>query len=358
MRWLRRLLILAIALAPPLWVTFLPAHQFWPVGAAAFSLDGRKLATLCFARVPELRVQLRIWDMASGRERRSERRVFPYPVLTITDDERLVARSVQGGTRPLADLVGWPDRLLLESDDPNDLRVALSPDSRLLATVRHRPDWDRDTRVHLWDVASGRLIRSLDDGQFVDGLAFSAGSRLLAGVSSRLVTWKVGTDGSIAWLTSTPQYVRPFSFAPDGRTLAVPADTNTINLVDSDSGQVKGRLNYWHTDALAFSPDGRRLTVAGSQRVTIWDVRSLKQLVQFDEHLRPWRSPPSERCSAGRGSTTFNKLPTRSGLWRFHRMAGWSPRVMRTARRGSGIPPQAASSCGSITLATHRFGRA
>jgi WD40 repeat protein len=291
-RWLRGLLILAVALTPPLWLTFLQARKVWPVCAVSFSPDGRALATLCAIRVPELCMELRVWDVKTGRERRSERRVYLYPLLVITDDERLVARAVNGSTRLLAELVTWPERLLLESDVPNDFWSALSPDARILATARHRPDWDRDTRVHLWEVATGRLIKSLDDGQFVDALAFSPDSRLLAGVSSRLIVWNVEPGGAARWSISAPQYLRPLSFAPDGLTLAAQTDSGKLDLVDLDSRQARGGLNYSHTDSLAFSPDGRRLAVADDQRVTIWDVRSLKRLAQFTEHVRPQSLAP------------------------------------------------------------------
>ena len=118
MRRLICLPILAVALVPPVWVAFFYASEFVPVGILSFSPDGRVLATLCFppSRLsPRRATELRVWDLATGRERRSERLAIPDPLLVVADGgERLVAAAADGGTRPLADLLRWPERLLIE----------------------------------------------------------------------------------------------------------------------------------------------------------------------------------------------------------------------------------------------------
>ncbi len=182
----RRLLILAVALVPPVGIAFRPAPESVPVGAVAFSPDGRALATICFARSPRPHTELRLWDLVSGRERRSERRVFPDPLLTVAEGgERLVTHTWNGGPRPLSDLRLWPERLALDCRHGGaGCRSALSRDGRILATGRHWADLDQDTRVRLWDVATGRLVRTLDDGQLVDVLEFSPDGQILAGAGT------------------------------------------------------------------------------------------------------------------------------------------------------------------------------
>jgi WD40 repeat protein len=231
---------------------------------------------------------LRIWDLASGRERRSERRVFD-PLLTLVDGgERLVVRAVDGSTQPLADLVRWPERLLLDGRGAGVYcRPALSRDGRTLATARHQADRDRDTRVRLWDVATGQLVKTLDDGEFVDMLSFSPDGRILAGARGRLVAWDVGSGGVLGWSKATAPCVAPLTFAPDGSALAVQATGGKLNLLDPTDGRARAALNYLQADALAFSPDGRCLAVADDERVTLWDLGSLRRIVQFQGHVRP-----------------------------------------------------------------------
>jgi WD40 repeat protein len=157
--WSLRLLILVVALAPPVWVAiaFGNASDIVVVGAVAFSPDGRELATVCYPQRPQPHAELRAWDLATGEERRSERRAFPDPLLTVVDNgERLVARAADGGTRPLSALVRWPERILLGGRVGGiGCLAALSLDGRTLATARHRVDLDKDTRVRIWDVATG-----------------------------------------------------------------------------------------------------------------------------------------------------------------------------------------------------------
>jgi WD40 repeat protein len=285
----RCLLILAIALAPLVWVALGQAPDLTMVGAAAFSPDGRALATVCYPQVPRPHAELRVWDLASGRERRSVRCEFPDPVLTVADGgERLVARKVDGGSRPLAELVHWPERLLLDSRGGGVGCIpALSVDGRTLATARFRVDLDTDTRVRLWDVATGRLIKTLDDGELKAMLAFSPQGHILASVWGRLVAWDVISGDLLGWSKPAAPCVPPLAFAPDGSALAIQAGGGKLNLLDISDGHVRAAFNYVQTDALAFSPNGRRLAVADDEQVTIWDLDSLRAVCRFAGHVRP-----------------------------------------------------------------------
>ena len=291
---LRRLLILTVALVPPLWVAFLQAPDFVMVGGVAFSPDGGALATVCYPQDPQPHAELRVWDLATGRERRSERRAMPDPrtvpgpLLTVAEGgERLVAHTVDGGTRPLTELVRWPERLLLEDGGHGVGCVpALSHDGRILATARHRADLDRDTRVRLWDVATGRLIKTLDNGQLVAMLAFSPDGHILASVRGSLVAWDVDSGSVLGWSKTVAPCLTPLAFAPDGSALAVHASGGKVNLLDPADGRVRATLNQLDR-ALAFSPDARRLAVAYNEQVTVWDLGSLQQVGRFEGHVRP-----------------------------------------------------------------------
>src|SRR5262249_26106976 len=191
--------------------------------------------TVCYPQLPRPHAEVRVWDLVTGRERRSERRVLPDPLLTVADGgERLVAQAVDGGTRPLADLARWPGRGLLGGrvGGGGCLR-ARAPDGRTLATARHRVDRDEDTPVRLWDVATGRLIKALDDGELVDMLAFSPDGHILAGARGRLAAWDVGSGGVLGWPKAASLCVAPLTFAPDGSALVVQGDGGKLTLLDA-----------------------------------------------------------------------------------------------------------------------------
>jgi len=141
-------------------------------------------------------------------------------------------------------------------------------------------------------VATGRLVKTLDDGKLADQLEFSPDGSILADVRGRLVAWDVGSGDMLGWSKAAASYVAPLAFAPDGSALAVHAVGGKVvgselNLLDPADGHVRAAFNHVRVDALAFSPDGGRLAVADDERVTIWDLPSGRRVVRFDGHVRP-----------------------------------------------------------------------
>lgn len=106
------------------------------------------------------------------------------------------------------------------------LAAQFSPDGLQLAAG------DNTGRLHLYDVADGRLLWSLS----------------------------VGTTGC-----------RVVAFAPDGKTVV--AGTNALKEVDAKSGKLVAKLASHGDmiDGLAFSPSGRRIASAGKGKLIVWD---------------------------------------------------------------------------------------
>jgi WD40 repeat protein len=105
------------------------------------------------------------WDLASGKE------IHSYPFVTppiseftpeigsIAPDGKTLAMPVDFHTLTLLDMESGQElhRLNVELGQVSDRTLAFSPDSRLLAA----PGWQWG-RVELWDVSSGRLVRTLN----------------------------------------------------------------------------------------------------------------------------------------------------------------------------------------------------
>ncbi|WZO99090.1 hypothetical protein EP7_000683 [Isosphaeraceae bacterium EP7] len=291
MRRSQLLMILVVATAPMVWVTFdrFRRSEIVLAGGAVFSPDGLSLATVCYPQTPAPHVELRVWDIATGTERRHERRTFADPILVLSDDGRkLVARAADGKAWTRADMTRWPGRTLLENGGGGVGSIlSMSPDGRTLATARLRADMDESTHVRLWDVATGSLVRTFDDGEFVYKLSFSPDGGTLAAVRGTLVGWDL-VSGELSGLTkAVGPFVTSMAFAPDGSSLAVQQGSGKIALIDTTDGHVRAAFNYLQPAALAFSPDGRRLAVAAEERVTVWDIGTRRPLVQFKGHARP-----------------------------------------------------------------------
>ncbi|MFC5754622.1 WD40 repeat domain-containing serine/threonine protein kinase [Actinomadura rugatobispora] len=222
------------------------------VGALAFSPDGRLLAS-----GSSYNDEARIWDVASARP----------------------LRALAGG-------VGV-------------MEVAFSPDGRLLATAHF------DSCAMLWDVATGRKIRTLDTEKYpLLTVAFSPDGRTLATGNPDVRLWDVATGrhttldtGPLTRGLDGPVHhgVHRLRFSPDGRTLIAALDgygdgddRDAILTWDTATGR-KGPLTRVETTknlTLDISPDGTRLaTCGGSENISLWDLASRRVIATLSGHI-------------------------------------------------------------------------
>jgi WD40 repeat protein len=215
--------------------------------------------------------------------------------------------------------------------------AALSPDGKLLAVGTYRALTPlHDHRIHLIDLSSGQMVRSLKGHIYtIYDLAFSADGERLASASQDATVriWNVATGETlqvlrghdaavhgVAWNPDGKQLVSgsldktariwstisgtatavmreaqdeimTVGWRPDGKVLAVGSNDKTIRLYDT-----AGKLLYqWprlpnEVTSLKFSPDSKRmLFTCGSNLMppigsAILDMTTGKQLVQFNGH--------------------------------------------------------------------------
>jgi RNA polymerase sigma factor (sigma-70 family) len=167
-----------------------------------------------------------------------------------------------------------------------------TPDGKTLVTAdRH----GRQAAVRVWDVASGKVVRSfpaewkpdwwvMRSGLSPDGEVLAVlyqevprGLEVRNGIiKSEVKLWDVATGKEVAGLT--PPWFEPevMAVAPDGKTLAV-LTSGTMQFRDTASGEVRGTFRGpADLTALAFGPDGRVFTGNPDGTVLAWDPRVVK----------------------------------------------------------------------------------
>jgi WD40 repeat protein len=203
----------------------------------------------------------------------------------------------------------------------DDVRaVVFSPDGRVLAAAGKgmgppRKDWD--CPIKLWEVETGKEVRTfLGHKASVNGLAFNKdGSWLVSAGSDGTVRQWFLADGAQRLVLDQPQQaVYALALHPDGRHLAtvhpanVTADSWEVRVWDLETAHRTHVLRQ-HDKALtglAYSPDGRRLfTVSLDRTLKIWDTVNGQEILS----LRGYdRSILDVACSAdGRSVVTVGQ---------------------------------------------------
>ncbi len=147
--------------------------------------------------------------------------------------------------------------------------VALSSDARILAAAAS------PTGIDLWDARSGRLLRQLPTAHPVWSLGFSPDGALLAsaGWSSDVLIWDLAMGETARILKGHRLTVWSATFSPDGLTLISTGSDQTIRFWDTSTWQARGTLHGHDSEVwcAAFSPDGKLLATGSKDgAVMLW----------------------------------------------------------------------------------------
>ena len=233
------------------------------VESGAFSSDGQRIMTAAGDRA------VRFWDARSGQLTDVFRNSGNVSVAAIDGAFQFL---VQGGWDGRVQLVDGHGGALLERMDAHHaavMSVALSPDGRTFASggmdgvldVWRRPEVPAEVRVR-------------GPGGWMEAIAFSQDRELLAGGEDGWWRWRIaeGTD-----LHSEPggtEAAVSLAVSPDRERIAVGILKGKALVLDARSGRVllelpgaKGSVR-----AVAFSPDGALVAVAGDPDIQLWSV--------------------------------------------------------------------------------------
>ena len=258
------------------------------VDAVAFSPDGRTLASGCrYVLVGEHDIHyIKLWDVGSGKELNTldGHTDWVLSVAFSPDGHALVSGS-RDKTIRIWDVKSGKELRTLTGHAAGVSSVAFSPDGRLVASGsdsfsrynrppdgkpgRHlEPSGDQDNTVKLWDVATGKEVRTLTGHQdTTTSVAFSPDGRFVAAGSKdkTVKLWEIDSGKETLTLTGHSAQVLSVAFGSDGKMLATGSADNSAKLWTADTGQ-ELQTFAGHTSGIFYvslSSDGHTLAAAG-----------------------------------------------------------------------------------------------
>jgi WD40 repeat protein len=290
------------------------------VGTVVFSADTR---TLTAGYLYKTIKPIKLWDVASGQERGTfPRHSGEVQKVALSADGRTLALGRGGQTEPF---VHWGKIELWDIPSGRELRtlvasgplrtvgtgkfalvapdpmlavcsIAFSPDGRTLA-VGYGGEDDNERVIKLWDVASGKLLRTLRGHKsWISNVAFSPDGRTLAssgGVMDgddwdpTIKLWDVATGRELRTLTGNLGRVTSVAFSPDGRTLAsgsgdgkvAGSGDGTVILWSTADGSIQTRyVGMGKLGSIIFDGKGLPISVSGNEDAVYHFVKDGKTI--------------------------------------------------------------------------------
>jgi WD40 repeat protein/serine/threonine protein kinase len=249
--------------------------------------------------------EVRLWDATTGQLRTLlaglpvagmlvENRMCSGPGVAWTADGNRLAALGQNGSVKFWEgaLPAGQPLATLRGHQAGVIALTRSPDGRIIASG------SADGVIKLWDATTGQRRASVqvNPGGLV-GLVFMAESKLLAAITKRgeVKLWRMPSSRTPLTEEASIQAfagdVRCFALAPDGNTLAVggvrrgdakkPAGPTVGGVAVWDLTGRREKTTFAYSlivTALAFSPDGQQLAVAGDAGdLAFWEVANIKE---------------------------------------------------------------------------------
>ncbi len=233
----------------------------------AFSPDGNTVATLAHGAIL-------LWDLRSGNllQELPGSEVARY-ALAFSPDGSLLAYDGAGSSVVLWDVVASRTAGTLEGKGDKVLGIDFVADADLLVTGTG------DGLTCLWRYRERALEQCVRAHPAYTKVAIGRSGRLLATSSSADDTvrlWRREPAANPRVVLPTRRDVLHVAFSPDGGTLAVTEQNNTVSVWQPAESQNEPRAilpaGATGLSSDSFSPDGRHLAAAWDQTACLWDL--------------------------------------------------------------------------------------
>ena len=258
--------------------------RMYGVNSAAFSPDG----CTAFSGSDDDTVNLKLWDVGSGRELRSfAGHSYCVSSVAISPDGRKALSGSVDRTLKLWDLISGRELRCFTGHTRSVSSVALSPDGRAALSGGGSADY---SELVLWDVASDRELRWFTGHtRNVSSVAFSPDGRtaLSGSWDTSVKLWDIASGRELHTFAGHRDWLNSVAFSPDGRTALSSGHDQTLKLWDLTSGR-ELRCYTGHASvvsSVAFSPDGRTaLSGSWDKTLKLWHIASGRELHTFTDH--------------------------------------------------------------------------
>jgi WD40 repeat protein len=254
---------------------------------------------------------IRLWDPADSKELRRWRPESTFHPVVFTPDGKALAFSDYDKKSFIRVVELDTDKQLLRLDTERTHQLAFSANGKLLLTADF-------TRIEIWDVAKGKLLRELEDvpetklppliiSEHAPWLTYSvhslnmspdgtkaAAAYVRMGGECSVYLWDTATGKKIAGWPGEKKFNAPLAFSPDDKFLAAvqergKSDRNVI-LWDFKKEQIVAQFPIADIacGCIAFSSDGKLLAIGGEYRSTvqIYEIATKKEIARWRPHER------------------------------------------------------------------------
>ena len=146
--------------------------------------------------------------------------------------------------------------------------IAFSPNGKHLIISSH------DSRIIIWDVATGKEIRTLQEhGKIAFSLAYSPNGKIIVSGSygGTIMMWDEITGRSIRTIKGHEDHINSITFSQDGNTFLTVSYDNTIKLWNANTG---GEMWSFPGQAAMLNPNGKTLISAFGYIIELYDTTS------------------------------------------------------------------------------------
>jgi WD40 repeat protein len=284
--------------------------------SVAYAPDGKSVAT------GGLDGSVRVWDVATGRERWSFTRApvirvvasdLRTPIAYSPDGKRLATPGSDSSVI-LRDAATGRELLTLRGHEEVVTAIAFGPDGKTVFAM------DVGLAVRAWDAATAEVRLKVAGSQSrAASFALSPDGKTMAvGGDDGVKLRDAATGKETASRSLLGNRAHSVAFSPDGKTMAVGDRNGTVHLWDSagtGARRVLEASDARHNEpagSLAFSPDGKTLAVS-ADGTRLWDVATLKRTGRARTDGEPAAFSPDGKTLALAGSSVLRFADAKTG---------------------------------------------